>query len=220
MEKPQCSVDECLTQSYCKGFCKTHYDRIRRHGDPFTIKQIRRGKDAICEIEGCQGKHVARGLCNTHYGRFARGGDPKIARKKTRKTKCEVIEDNEVCGNKHMANKMCAKHYNRFRVHGDPLKKRERSPSNGEYVYLYMANHEMADSAGRVFEHRFVMANNLGRSLLPHENVHHKNGVKDDNRIENLELWSRSQPAGQRVADKIEWAIELLKNYAPERLAK
>jgi hypothetical protein len=59
----------------------------------------------------------------------------------------------------------------------------------------------------------------IGRALLPHENVHHINGVRDDNRLENLELWSSSQPSGQRVADKVAWAIELLKLYAPERLA-
>lgn len=62
-------------------------------------------------------------------------------------------------------------------------------------------------------QHRFVMERILGRFLWPDENVHHKNGDRLDNRPENLELWSTSQPSGQRVDDKIAWAIELLERY-------
>ena len=68
------------------------------------------------------------------------------------------------------------------------------------------------------YEHRLVLGASLGRELRPEENVHHLNGDRLDNSPGNLELWSKSQPAGQRVRDKVEWAIELLKLYSPEAL--
>ena len=68
-----------------------------------------------------------------------------------------------------------------------------RKKSRKGYVMILKKGHPMADVAGYIFEHRYVMSEHLGRLLTDDEVVHHKNGIKDDNRIENLELMKRGE---------------------------
>ena len=89
---------------------------------------------------------------------------------------------------------------------------------NKGYVLLRKSDiekeyHWLLEDENYLLEHRFIMGKHLNRKIRKDENIHHINGVKDDNRLENLELWSTSQPSGQRVRDKIKWAKEILKIY-------
>lgn len=88
----------------------------------------------------------------------------------------------------------------------------------GGYVAILARNHPNARPSGYILEHVYVMSNYLGRALKKGETVHHKNGVRTDNRIENLELWSHNHSPGQRISEKIEWCVNFLKEYAPHLL--
>lgn len=98
-----------------------------------------------------------------------------------------------------------------------------RHLDNNGYVMVWNPTHPNA-KGGRdksyVAEHRMIMSNHLGRPLLKSEQVHHKNGDRADNRIENLELWSTSQPSGQRIEDKLKWAKDFINIYENPNLIK
>lgn len=87
------------------------------------------------------------------------------------------------------------------------------------YVMVFQKSHPRSQGSGGnyVFEHILVMERHLGRYLIENENVHHKNGVKHDNSIKNLELWTRPQPIGIRAKDALKWAKEILATYEPVR---
>jgi hypothetical protein len=180
----------------------------------------KRPDNDYCNYDGCNNLKTTLEYCGKHGQRARRYGDPSIVKPHHRSTKvCIAIENGKACPKKHMAKNYCQMHYRRFSLYGDPLVKKitgDKSPA--KYRLIKKRGHPNARSDGQIMEHRFVMSQHLGRPLYEHENVHHINGDRFDNRLENLELWSKSQPSGQRIPDKVEWAIELLKTYAPERL--
>lgn len=190
-----------------------------------------RFKEKVCEVHECD-KHAPFGvLCKAHQSRKEREGvkynpfEDKKPVNEYGRNGCAV----EGCEEPHTSLGLCTVHYSR-KQRGTPLTdthkkrdRRDRNPLNPDtwargytktgYVMLTYTKNRKTTT---LFEHRHVMQKHLGRKLLSSENVHHINGVRGDNRIENLELWSRSQPSGQRVADKVAWAREILSQYEPE----
>lgn len=163
-------------------------------------------------------------------------GDCKDCRNKYYKGRCVhvPVEPKPIrlcsvkgCERKHYGRGWCALHYGRWWTRGEiggvGLEKRPNGSgytTRDGYKVVYANGHPNAkDKKGGIYEHVLVMSEHKGRPLTKGEVVHHKNGIRDDNRIENLELCTvNTHPPGQRVSDLNEHYIEHLKKYKPEAL--
>jgi hypothetical protein len=111
---------------------------------------------------------------------------------------------------------LCNTHYQRAQRCGDENYVPQIAPKGTGFINKAGYRIILDGNGGKIKEHRLVMEQHLGRKLLSHENVHHKNGNKSDNRLENLELWSTKQPQGKRIEDLIFYAKEILSLYEGE----
>lgn len=174
-----------------------------------------------CKIAGCSGaKHKGHGYCEYHYGRWRAGKEIDVPKRRHNPgAQCEA----DGCSNIARSNGFCDKHRARWKKHGDPsITKHSKEYGAGKdwyvgkggYVLRWAGKgHPNATGHGNLYQHRHVMSEMIGRPLRKDENVHHKNGNRSDNRPENLELWTKGQPAGQRVQDRVKWHIhELLRD--------
>lgn len=169
-----------------------------------------------CEIEGCDRRVRGRGLCAGHYERW-RVGKPtegplrRYADRLVPKS-CSV----EGCTREHHAVNLCSMHYQRASKDGEPGELEPRLAARGERRWVDANGYVSVFWNGRkTYEHRAVMERHLGRRLDRWEGVHHRNGIRDDNRLENLELWVSprkaglpGQPSGQRLADLVAFLVE------------
>jgi HNH endonuclease len=164
-----------------------------------TSKKLR---NYICKEEGCNNQGFARGWCQKHYDMHRGLGTFGSKR-------CSVAGCEDYAHSKGM----CRMHYMRLINDGEAGEAAPRKRADGEGCITDKGYKRITVNGNLYFEHRYLMEQYLGRPLKEHENVHHKNGDRLDNRIENLELWSTLQPYGQRVEDKIEWAKKILEEY-------
>jgi hypothetical protein len=175
----------------------------------------------VCVVDACENKHDSHGFCGAHIGKYRRHGSAFGPFKRRLANMCYADE----CDKRGPIYGLCSKHSNWKKRTGNPNVRppkatyvpRSIKGQRATYKYLSIKNHPILKD-GLYTEHRVVMTEIMGRLLLSNENVHHINGDGKDNRPENLELWIISQPPGQRLEDKVEWAMELLRKYKPDVL--
>lgn len=131
MDATACSVDGCSKPVDVRGWCKAHYTRVLRTGDPGPAEIQHKNPGAQCSIGGCSKPVDARGWCMAHYTRWLRTGDVGSVEIWDRSRAVCSIAGCDLRVNGHS---YCSKHYQRWKANGDPLKAR---PKDGPESFFW-----------------------------------------------------------------------------------
>lgn len=223
------SGERCNRPSHTKaGLCVLHYGRAKT-GAVMDAKPHRRIRDDdICTHvwagdwrrgERCdRARHTRAGLCALHSGRRRTGADMDM-RPQTgylSRGQCTHVwrglwRQGERCDRRAMSGSLCAMHLSRER---QGARMDEQPVGEGIRKHLNTEGYIVCSEDGnRWLEHRRAVEELIGRPLEPDEIVRHRNGIRSDNRLSNLELCVKSQPPGRRVSDQVVWAVGCLREY-------
>lgn len=219
---PECSAQGCerkIISTYSPSpYCHMHTRRLERTGelrekDPPRVVSF----DSVpCSVDTCDLVATSKGMCGIHYSRWYSTGDTRPDEPISWHTR----KFGEICLTEG-CNKQAIKRYLCGACHARRYRKNEKMPQRRlEPFSAGKSGYELISFNGELmFYHRYVWEQYHNIKLLPQQNIHHINGDRSDNRIENLEIWDTSQPKGQRVADKLRWALEIIGRYCPHKLS-
>lgn len=168
--------------------------------------------DEVCWWRTCDRTiyTIKSGLCSIHYDRAKRGIDMDMPVRGSGARRgvdpCSI----DGCTRKAFSGPtgLCAMHFTRYRKSGDTGQPDPIPTGSSTRWHVDKFGYVRRRRDGKwETQHRQVMEAKLSRPLKAHENVHHINGIRHDNRPENLELWVKAQPAGQRVDDLVAWVV-------------
>lgn len=218
-----CTAPGCERLMKAKGYCLMHYRRVQKHGDVNITRDQVLARGFADRKRPSKRVEMSCAECGSEFSALPSELASKNGRnvRKYCSAKCSRVVQMRVptfvcqtCGNESDCRKMSADggYYKRAKYCSRACQTSAKSTGfvdKSGYVNITV-------DGNQVFEHRHVMERSIGRALFAHETVHHKNGIRADNRIENLELWSSRHGAGQRVEDKIAFAKSLLTEYGVE----
>jgi hypothetical protein len=203
-----CAHPGCERPLLAKSYCTVHYDRAKRGADMDAPVRRYDRQGIACLTNGCGRKPQARGMCISCYHAAKYRGEIG-----------EVLCAAAGCGRVARTAGYCGMHYAR-RSTGRPLDAPVRHRHGEGRFDIHGYIRVVRADGTTVAAHRLVMEGILGRPLQPWENVHHINGLRTDNRPQNLELWAKPQPNGQRVEDLVRWIVEEYRDEVARLLAE